>query len=149
MDFISGVFLLSVLPCPLPSAFLLHLVTQLSKVNSKNTRKRCEISSNLTIKTPEQRPWPRGVSIPCFTNYCLISVCLSQPANTLCIVVMVFCEFYLLNINSEHGSYNNLFMLEYYYLWTCLCNTQRTDEGEMKKRGPNIQTLGKCMRFWK
>ena len=25
----------------------------LSKVNNKNTRKRCEVSSNLTIKTPE------------------------------------------------------------------------------------------------
>ena len=27
----------------------------LLKVNNKNTRKRCEICSNLTIKTPERR----------------------------------------------------------------------------------------------
>ena len=27
------------------------------KVNSRNTRKRCEICSELTIKTPERRQW--------------------------------------------------------------------------------------------
>ena len=27
------------------------------KVNDRNTRKRCEISSKLTIKTPELRHW--------------------------------------------------------------------------------------------
>ena len=29
------------------------------KVNNRNTRKRCEICSKLTIKIPEQRHWPR------------------------------------------------------------------------------------------
>ena len=30
------------------------------KVNDRNTRTRCEICSNLTIKTPEQRHWHRS-----------------------------------------------------------------------------------------
>ena len=29
----------------------------LSKVNDRNTRKRCEICWKLTIKTPERHPW--------------------------------------------------------------------------------------------
>ena len=32
----------------------------LLKVNNKNTRKRCEICSKLTIKTPERRHWCRS-----------------------------------------------------------------------------------------
>ena len=32
----------------------------LFKVNNKNTRKRCEICSKLTIKTPERRHWRRS-----------------------------------------------------------------------------------------
>ena len=32
----------------------------LHKVNNKNTRTRCEISSKLTIKTPERRLWCRS-----------------------------------------------------------------------------------------
>ena len=32
----------------------------LFKVNNGNTRARCEISSKLTIKTPEQRHWRRS-----------------------------------------------------------------------------------------
>ena len=43
----------------------------LLKVNNRNTRKRCEICSKLTIKTPEQRQWRRcGVFI---VNFKLIS----------------------------------------------------------------------------
>ena len=34
-----------------------HLLTQSS---NKNTRKRCEIYSNLTIKSPERRQWRRS-----------------------------------------------------------------------------------------
>ena len=30
------------------------------KVNNRNTRKRCEICSKLTIKIPEQRHWRRS-----------------------------------------------------------------------------------------
>ena len=30
------------------------------KVNSRNTRTRCEICSNLTIKIPERRHWRRS-----------------------------------------------------------------------------------------
>ena len=30
------------------------------KVNKKNIRKRCEICSKLTIKTPERRKWRRS-----------------------------------------------------------------------------------------
>ena len=41
----------------------------LLKVNNRNTRTRCEISSKLTIKTPEQRQWRRsGVFIVNFTH---------------------------------------------------------------------------------
>ena len=40
------------------------LTAQLSiymlKVNNRNTRTRCEICSELTIKTPEQRHWHRS-----------------------------------------------------------------------------------------
>ena len=32
----------------------------LFKVNNRNTRKRCEICSKLTIKTPERRYWRRS-----------------------------------------------------------------------------------------
>ena len=35
----------------------------LFKVNKSNTRKKCEICSNLTIKTPEQRNWCRRFSV--------------------------------------------------------------------------------------
>ena len=55
LDFIQGVFLLAVLPCPQP--FLPPCVPAdiyLFKINIKNTRKRCEICSKLT-KTPERR----------------------------------------------------------------------------------------------
>ena len=39
------------------------------KVNNRNTRKRCEICSKLTIKTPEQRQWRRsGVFIVNFEH---------------------------------------------------------------------------------
>ena len=41
----------------------------LFKVNNKNTRKRCEINSKLTIKTPERRQWRRlGVFIVNFEH---------------------------------------------------------------------------------
>ena len=30
------------------------------KINNRNTRKRCEICSKLTIKTPERRHWRRS-----------------------------------------------------------------------------------------
>ena len=33
---------------------------EVCKVNNRNTRKRCEISSNLTIKAPERRQWRRS-----------------------------------------------------------------------------------------
>ena len=34
--------------------------TYMLKVNDRNSRTRCEISSELTIKTPEQRQWRRS-----------------------------------------------------------------------------------------
>ena len=41
----------------------------LAKVNNRNTRKRCEICSNLTIKTPERLQWRRsGVFIVNFEH---------------------------------------------------------------------------------
>ena len=41
----------------------------LFKVNSRNTRKRCEICSKLTINTPERRQWRRsGVFIVNFEH---------------------------------------------------------------------------------
>ena len=43
----------------------------LFKVNHRNTRKRCEICSKLSIKTPERRQWPlSGIFI---ANFKLIS----------------------------------------------------------------------------
>ena len=39
------------------------------KVNNGNSRTRCEICSELTVKTPEQRQWRRsGVFIVNFEN---------------------------------------------------------------------------------
>ena len=35
----------------------------LLKVNNRNTRKRCELYSKLTIKTPERRHWRRIVNV--------------------------------------------------------------------------------------
>ena len=43
-----------------------HFVICLLKGNSRNTGKRCEISSKLTIKTPEQRLLYRNQSIDLF-----------------------------------------------------------------------------------
>ena len=41
----------------------------LRKVNNRNTRKRCEICSKLTIKTPKRRQWRRfGVFIVNFEH---------------------------------------------------------------------------------
>ena len=60
--------LLVKLPCSLPvntSPANIYLF----KVNNRNTRKRCEIFSKLTIKTPERRRWRRsGVFIINFEN---------------------------------------------------------------------------------
>ena len=41
------------------------------KVNNGSIRKRCEICSKLTIKTPERRHW--GLSGVCFVNFEYIS----------------------------------------------------------------------------
>ena len=40
--------------------FALPANIYLLKVNNRNTRKRCEICSKLTIKTPERRQWRRS-----------------------------------------------------------------------------------------
>ena len=34
------------------------------KINNRNTKKRCEICSNLTIKTPERRKYCLGCYLP-------------------------------------------------------------------------------------
>ena len=41
------------------------------KVSNRNTRKRCEICSKLTIKTPEQRPlkWHTYFNLQCLVRY--------------------------------------------------------------------------------
>ena len=59
--------------------FLLHVFNDFSaiiylfKVNSENTRKRCEIFSKLTIKTLERRHWRRsGVFIVNFEHISLL-----------------------------------------------------------------------------
>ena len=59
--------------------FLLHVFNDFSaiiylfKVNSENTRKRCEIFSKLTIKTLERRHWRRsGVFIVNFEHVSLL-----------------------------------------------------------------------------
>ena len=40
--------------------FALPANIYLLKVNNRNTRKRCETCSKLTIKTPERRQWRRS-----------------------------------------------------------------------------------------
>ena len=57
----------------------------LFKVNNKNTRKRCEICSKLTIKTPERRQWRRsGVFIVNFEHIShLVLVFLLLTSNKL------------------------------------------------------------------
>ena len=48
---------------PIPANIYLY------KINNRNTRKRCEICSKLTIKTPERRQWRRsGVFIVNFEH---------------------------------------------------------------------------------
>ena len=42
----------------------------LFKIDNKNTRKRCEICSKLTIKTTERRHWPRIY----FTSFSIVSI---------------------------------------------------------------------------
>ena len=44
----------------LGSNWLISLCIYLLKVNNRNTRIRCEISSKLTIKIPERRHWRRS-----------------------------------------------------------------------------------------
>ena len=52
---------------PLISYYLANIY--LFKVNNRNTRKRCEVFSKLTIKTPEPSRWRRsGVFIVNFEN---------------------------------------------------------------------------------
>ena len=51
------------------------------KVNSKNTKKRCEIWLKLTLKTPERRQWFRsGVFI---INFEQVHVCFDSVVITL------------------------------------------------------------------
>ena len=42
----------------------------IDKFNNKNTRKRCETSSKLTVKTPERRHWPIS---PLFLMFLLLT----------------------------------------------------------------------------
>ena len=64
----------------------------LLKVNNRNTRKRCEICSKLTIKTPEQRQWRRcGVFVVNFEHisylvpvFLLSTLNMQLPAGVRC-----------------------------------------------------------------
>ena len=58
----------------------------LLKVNDRNTRTRCEISSKLTIKTPDGRHWRRsGVFIVNFEHIShLVLVFLLLTLNVYC-----------------------------------------------------------------
>ena len=51
-----------------------------AKSNDRNTTKSCEISSKLTIKTPEQHQWrPSGVFIVNYehaSHFELVNICL-------------------------------------------------------------------------
>ena len=60
-DSITGVFLKFYHKPKRSSCFRLFYPDNiyLFKVNNRNTRKRCEICSELTIKTPERRQWRR------------------------------------------------------------------------------------------
>ena len=50
------------------------------KVNNKSTKKRCEIPSKLTLKTPERRQWHRsGVFIVNF-----------EQVNADCVTIIAF-----------------------------------------------------------
>ena len=52
----------------------------LFKVNNKNTWERCEVSSKLTIKTPEQSQW-RGIVWTYFTHFSSISIVEFEQVN--------------------------------------------------------------------
>ena len=53
--------------------FALPANIYLLKVNNRNTRKRCEICSMLTIKIPERRHWRRsGIFIVNFEHISLL-----------------------------------------------------------------------------
>ena len=44
-------------------------------LNNRNTRKRCEIRSKLTVKTPERRQWhPSGVLLLILTTFSSVSI---------------------------------------------------------------------------
>ena len=61
----------------------------LFKVNNRNTRKRCEVCSKLTVKTPERRHWRRsGVFIVNFNH-----------------ISHFFLEFLLLTLNKLNVSW--------------------------------------------
>ena len=56
----------------------------LFKFNNRNTRKKCEMCSKLTIKTPERHHWRSGVSIVNFER-----------------ILHLFLVFLLLNLNKK------------------------------------------------
>ena len=65
IGFENSVFSFKLQKCPLNSPAGIYLL----KVNNRNTWPRCEISSNLTIKTPKKRHWRRsGVFIVTFEH---------------------------------------------------------------------------------
>ena len=70
---VSSVLTFSLLICRYYTISMTKGTTEISipaniylfKVNNRNFRKRCEICSKLTIKTPERRQWPRSVVFYC------------------------------------------------------------------------------------
>ena len=60
------------------NAFSFPVGIYLPKVNDRNTRTRCEICSELTIKTPKRRHWCRSgvfiVNFEHFTPYPIVSI---------------------------------------------------------------------------
>ena len=63
------------------------------KVNSRNTRTRCEICSKLTTKIPERRQW-RGFAKDCLEMYENRADHLSNNLKLNQISMLIFFQFY-------------------------------------------------------
>ena len=77
----------------------------LFKVNSRNTRKRCETRTKLTIKTPERRQWRRS-----WRRSCVFIVNFEHISH-------LFLVFLLLTLNKQMSAGFSQKKLHYRYFW--------------------------------
>ena len=78
----------------------------LLKVNNRNTRKRCEICSKLTIKTPEQRQWRRSgvfnVNFEHISHFFLVFLLLTSNKYMLANYHWIIMSIYFPNSITKH-----------------------------------------------